>query len=101
MLEAMQSMFDVLKRAFTTRYVGMLEGEVRRLRMENRALMNSLLGTAGFPPVEFAEAVKRVELPGMRRRSWQQIQGRNESDAGTESRDQLLKPENNDCKDHV
>jgi hypothetical protein len=74
-------MFELLKRAFTTRYVGMLEGEVVRLRMENRALMNSLLGTAGFPPVEFAETVKPVELPRMRRRSWQQIQKFRESEA--------------------
>jgi len=74
-------MFGILKRAFTTRYVGMLEGEVVRLRMENRALVNSLLGTAGFPPVEFAEAVKPVELPRMRRRSWQQIQKIRESEA--------------------
>jgi hypothetical protein len=74
-------MIGLLKRAFTTRYVGMLEGEVVRLRMENRALMNSLLGTAGFPPVEFAETVKPVELPRMRRRSWQQIQRKNESEA--------------------
>lgn len=74
-------MFEILKRAFTTRYVGMLEGEVTRLRMENRALMNSLLGTAGFPPVEFAEAAKPVELPRMRRRSWQQIQKLRESES--------------------
>ena len=74
-------MFGILKRAFTTRYVGLLEGEVVRLRMENRALMNSLLGTAGFPPVEFAEVVKPVELPRMRRRSWQQIQKIRESEA--------------------
>jgi hypothetical protein len=73
--------FAVLRRVFQTRYVGMLEGEVVRLRMENRALMNSLLGTAGFPPVEFAEAVKPVELPRMRRRSWQQIQKFRESEA--------------------
>jgi len=77
-------MFELLKRAFTTRYVGMLEGEVARLRMENRALMNSLLGTAGFPPVEFAEPVKPVELPRMRRRSWQQIQRKNEAEARQE-----------------
>ena len=74
-------MIELLKRAFTTRYVEMLEGEVARLRMENRALMNSLLGTAGFPPVEFAEEVKPVELPRMRRRSWQQIQKLRESEA--------------------
>lgn len=71
-------MFALLKKAFQTRYVGMLEGEVTRLRMENRALMNSLLGTAGFPPVEYAEPVKPVELPRMRRRSWQQIQKKGE-----------------------
>jgi len=74
-------MFALLRGIFQTRYVGMLEGEVARLRMENRALMNSLLGTAGFPPVEFVEAVKPVELPRMRRRSWQQIQRKNESEA--------------------
>ena len=73
-------MIELLKRAFKTRYVGMLEGEVARLRMENRTLMNSLLGTAGFPPVEF-ETVKPVELPRMRRRSWQQIQKLRESEA--------------------
>ncbi|HUL33780.1 MAG TPA: hypothetical protein VL128_07850 [Candidatus Eisenbacteria bacterium] len=73
--------FAFLKKAFQTRYVGMLEGEVLRLRMENRALMNSLLGTAGFPPVEFAEPAKPVELPRMRRRSWQQIQRKNEIEA--------------------
>lgn len=74
-------MFGVLKKAFQTRYVGMLEGEVTRLRMENRALMNSLLGTAGFPPVEYSEPVKPVELPRMRRRSWQQMQKQRELEA--------------------
>jgi hypothetical protein len=40
------------------RYVASLEDEVARLRGENRALTNSLLGTAGFPPVDFPEAPK-------------------------------------------
>ena len=84
-------MFEILKRAFTTRYVGMLEGEVARLRMENRALMNSLLGTAGFPPVEFAEAAKPVELPRMRRRSWQQIQRKSEMDSLRERTNDVVK----------
>ncbi len=61
--------------------MGMLEGEVERLRGENRALLNSLLGTAGFPPVDFAEPVKPVELPRLRKRSWQQTQRKNEMDA--------------------
>jgi hypothetical protein len=76
-----KEMIEFLHRVLRSRYVRMLDGEVARLRMENRALMNSLLGTAGFPPVEFAEAVKPVELPRMRRRSWQQIQRKNESEA--------------------
>ena len=74
--------FALVKRFFARRYVGMLEAELLRLRAENRALMNSLLGTAGFPPVEFAEPVKPVELPRVRRRSWQQVQKKREMDAG-------------------
>lgn len=63
-----------LERLLRGRYVGLLEGEVLRLRAENRALMNSLLGTAGFPPVEFPEAPKPQPLPRLRRRSWHQLQ---------------------------
>ncbi len=74
-------MLEFVKRFFKTRYVGLLEEEVARLRAENRALLNSLLGTAGFPPVEFAEPVKPVELPRLRRRSWQQTQMKREQDA--------------------
>jgi hypothetical protein len=70
-----------VKRIFQTRYVGLLEEEVGRLRGENRALLNSLLGTAGFPPVDFAEPVKPVELPRLRKRSWQQVQRKNELEA--------------------
>jgi len=33
----------------------LLEGEVTRLRAENRVLPNSLLGTAGFPPIDYLE----------------------------------------------
>ena len=72
---------NMIRRFFRTRYVGMLEEEVVRLRGENRALLNSLLGTAGFPPVEFAEPVKPVELPRLRKRSWQQVQRKNELEA--------------------
>ncbi len=74
-------MIGLVKRLFRSSYVQMLEEEVGRLRVENRALMNSLLGTAGFPPVDFVEPVKRVELPRMRRRSWPQIQIKNEKEA--------------------
>ena len=74
-------MLEFVRNFFKTSYVGLLEGEVIRLRAENHALLNSLLGTAGFPPVEFAEPVKPVELPRLRRRSWQQLQRKNELEA--------------------
>jgi len=37
-----------LQKVLRGRYVELLEEEVARLRAENRALTNSLLGTAGF-----------------------------------------------------
>jgi hypothetical protein len=76
-------MLGWLKTLSRSAYVAMLEGEVARLRMENRALMNSLLGTAGFPPVEFPEAPKPQSLPRLRKRSWHQIQAWKEAEAGS------------------
>ena len=75
-------MLNWLHKFLQTRYVGLLEGEVLRLRAENRALMNSLLGTAGFPPVDFPEAPKPHSLPRLRKRSWHQIQAWKEAEAG-------------------
>jgi hypothetical protein len=77
-------MIAFLKKLLQSRYVGLLEGEVLRLRAENRALTNSLLGTAGFPPLDFPEAPKMAELPRTRRRSWQQIQAWREQGAKQE-----------------
>jgi hypothetical protein len=74
-------MLNWLREILQTRYVGLLEGEVVRLRAENRALMNSLLGTAGFPPVEFPEAPKPQPLPRLRKRSWHQIQAWRETES--------------------
>ena len=73
----------MLKRIWSllrSRYVRLLEEEVARLRAENRALVNSLLGTAGFPPVDFP-AAKPQEVPRVRRRSWHQIQAWQEARA--------------------
>jgi len=75
-------MKDFLERLFHSRYIGLLEADVDRLRAENRALVNSLLGTAGFPPVDFPEALKPQPLPRLRKRSWHQIQAWRESGAG-------------------
>ncbi len=63
----------------TTRYTRALEDEVERLRAENRALTNSLLGTVGIPPLDFSEGAKKPpEIPRLRRRSWHQVQALHE-----------------------
>jgi hypothetical protein len=41
----------IWRRVTATRYTRALEGEVARLRAENRALLNSILGIAGVPPI--------------------------------------------------
>ena len=75
-------MKDFIQRLMTTRYVGLLEGEVERLRAENRALTNSLLGTAGFPPVDYpATSSQPREITRARKRSWHQIQAWRENEA--------------------
>ncbi|MGH9746926.1 MAG: hypothetical protein ACRD59_12560 [Candidatus Acidiferrales bacterium] len=50
------SLREAWRRITTTRYTRMLEAEVARLRSENRALLNSILGIAGIPPVTASEA---------------------------------------------
>jgi hypothetical protein len=74
-------MLNWLHKFLQTKYVGMLEDEVARLRAENRALTNSLLGTAGFPPVDYPESAKPLPLPRLRKRSWHQIQALKEAEA--------------------
>jgi hypothetical protein len=78
-------MLEKWKQLWRSNYVRLLEEEVARLRAENRALMNSLLGTAGFPPVEFPEAPKPQPLPRLRKRSWQQIQAWRETEANRDA----------------
>jgi hypothetical protein len=70
--------------ALRGRYVRMLEEEVSRLRGENRALVNSLLGTAGFPPISLGDDVRRgpVAMSPVRRRTWTQIAREREVAAG-------------------
>src|SRR5437879_12767195 len=78
-------MRDFLQRLLQGRYVSLLEADLARLRAENRALMNSLLGTAGFPPVEFPEAPKPQPLPRLRKRSWHQMQAWREGGANRDA----------------
>jgi|SRR5271169_4169510 len=83
-------MLEWFRKLIQIKYVGLLEADVARLRAENRALTNSLLGTAGFPPVEFPEAPKPQMLPRVRKRSWHQIQAWRASGAPRHAGDDLL-----------
>src|SRR5712664_4406149 len=74
-------MFEIFRNLWRSRYVRTLEEEIARLRAENRALTNSLLGTAGFPPVEFPEVPKPQPLPRLRKRSWHQLQAWRETES--------------------
>lgn len=47
----MGRMREMWRQWSATRYTRSLEDEVARLRAENRALLNSILGIAGIPPV--------------------------------------------------
>jgi hypothetical protein len=73
-----------LGRRLRGRYVLLLEEETARLRAENRALVNSLLGTAGFPPISPEDDARRgmVGMPPVRRRTWTQIAREREMAAG-------------------
>jgi len=70
-----------LRQILKSRFVLMLEEENVRLRAENRAFLNSLLGRAGFPPVEFGDAAPPAIAPRLRRRSWHQIQAMKQGEA--------------------
>jgi hypothetical protein len=45
------SIRQLWNRIVARRYTRLLEAEVGRLRAENRALLNSILGIAGIPPI--------------------------------------------------
>ena len=79
-----QNILAWLMRHGRSRYVRMMEEEVARLRAENRALVNSLLGTAGFPPIALDNDLRRgpVALSPVRRRTWTQIAREREVAAG-------------------
>ncbi len=79
-----KTMTSWLGRRLRGRYVLLLEEEVARLRAENRGLVNSLLGTAGFPPISLEDETRRgvVGLPPVRRRTWSQIARERELAAG-------------------
>jgi len=81
-----------LRQGVRSRYVRLLEAEiareraeVERLRLENRAMLNSLLGTAGVPPIE-TPPTHPAQIAPIRRRSWSQIAAAREIEAAREAR---------------
>jgi hypothetical protein len=94
LMNRIQEFWDWL---ISSKYVKALELEVARLRAENRALMNSILGIAGIPPVVTPNSTSGVSTASaaatdkensgangkasglasvptaVRRRSWQQV----------------------------
>ena len=55
----------IWRRITATRYTQALEADVARLRAENRALLNSILGIAGVPPITvLSDSVSIGAQPG-------------------------------------
>lgn len=80
-----------LRQGMRSRYVRELEAEIareraeiERVRTENRAMLNSLLGTAGVPPIETPPA-HPAQIAPIRRRTWSQIAAAREIEAGREA----------------
>ena len=71
---------------FKSRYTRGLEDEVERLRDENRALINSVLGISGLPPLrldaEVARDRHRAEIEVKARRSGTAAAGEESLEAG-------------------
>jgi hypothetical protein len=78
--QVIERIANAFRALFHRRYVRSLEEESARLRAENRALLNSLLGTAGIAPLESARPPGPLTTP-LRRRSWPQIAQSLESSA--------------------
>ncbi|MGD0544168.1 MAG: hypothetical protein ABSB65_07135 [Candidatus Acidiferrales bacterium] len=55
---------ELWRQITVTRYTRALEAEVVRLRAENRALLNSILGIAGVPPITVPDSVAIGNVSG-------------------------------------
>jgi hypothetical protein len=58
---------------FKSRYVKLLESENERLRVENRAMLNSLLQVSGFKPVEADPLAPKEPAEPQKPRGWRGI----------------------------
>jgi hypothetical protein len=92
MFDKIMDWLERLRQGMRSRYVRLLEAEIardraeiERLRTENRAMLNSLLGTAGVPPIE-TPPVHPAQIAPIRRRSWSQIAAAREIEAAREAR---------------
>jgi hypothetical protein len=61
--ESIRSFVHSVAQRFRLSYTRALEDEIARLRAENRALINSILGVAGIPPMR-AAARASAAIPG-------------------------------------
>jgi hypothetical protein len=81
-----------IRSIFKTAYVKHLEEDNVRLLAENRALMNSLLGTAGYGPIETGNKPHSSSaVPAVHRPSLHQIQRKTEVESERRFRDRLKK----------
>lgn len=83
-------MFEWLERRFKSAYLLSLEDDLKRLRDENRQLVNSLLSANGLRPIltqqEKAEADTRVPRA---RRTWQAWAARKEAESSAKLQAEL------------
>lgn len=85
---------EMWRRLAPARYTRALESEVDRLRAENRALLNSILGIAGIPPIPVMtgsvvtgqQDIDTKEYSGSNRASFLENQPRGKANTGAGKR---------------
>lgn len=61
-------MFEWIERRFKSAYLKLLEDEIKRLREENRQLVNSILASHNMPQIDAPRAEK--DLVPLKRPNW-------------------------------
>lgn len=73
-------MFEWIERKFKSAYLNLLEAEVKRLRDENRQLVNSLLASHGMQQIEGPRSDNKSMKP-LARNSWTNYARRKEQES--------------------